>query len=293
MIHLRTPFLLIALLFTSVCNAQEPVVNLLWPNGAPGALGEEAKDKPTLTLYLATGKDRTEAAVVILPGGGYGGLAIGHEGHDIAKWFNSMGVSAFICEYRHRGRGYGHPAPLQDAQRAIRTVRAGAKQFNINPAKIGIIGFSAGGHLCSTTGTHFDAGNPNDKDPIQQVSSRPDFMILCYPVIAFDEDYTHKGSQRNLIGADAKPELIQSLSNEKQVTSETPPTFLFHTYEDQAVPVKNSLVFYTALVEAGIPSEMHIYQKGRHGVGLGTSIPGTSNWPKQCQAWIKGLGVLD
>ena len=190
----------------AMADERSPVTELLWPSGAPGALGDEAKDKPALIIHLAkpTADDpkvaKPNAAVVIFPGGGYGNLAMGHEGRDVAKWFNSLGMSAFIVDYRHRGKGYGHPAPMLDAQRAIRTVRARADQFGVDPLRIGVIGFSAGGHLASTVATHFDAGDSNAADQIDRVSCRPDFAILCYPVILFDQDSTHRGSQRNLLG---------------------------------------------------------------------------------------------
>jgi len=254
--------------FVHPALAAGPETVLLWPDGAPGAKGDRAEDKPTLTIYLPEEEKAVGSAVVICPGGGYGGLAVDHEGHQIAKWFNSLGVAGFIVEYRHRGKGYGHPAPLQDAQRAIRTVRAGAAEWKIDPKKIGVMGFSAGGHLASTTGTHFDQGDPDAADAIQRASCRPDF--------------------------------IRSLSNEKQVTARTPPTFLFHTDEDKGVPSENSVFFYLALRRAGVPAEIHIYQKGPHGVGLCTGvgqyakkIPGTDIWPKCCEAWLAGLGMLD
>ena len=281
------------LLTGGVLAAAGPNVELLWPHGAPGAKGDAAADKPTLTIYLADEAKANGAAVVICPGGGYGGLAVDHEGHAIAKWLNSIGAAGFICEYRHRGKGYGHPAPLQDAQRAIRTVRARAAEWKIDPARIGIIGFSAGGHLASTAGTHFDEGDPSVQDPIARASCRPDFLILCYPVIAFDEPFTHRGSQRNLLGNDADPALVRSLSNEKQVTSRTPPTFLFHTDADKGVPAENSVVFYLALRRAGVPAELHVFQRGRHGLGLAADTPGTSAWPKCCQAWLRGRGLLE
>jgi len=231
-------------------------------------------------------------AVVICPGGGYQLLAVDHEGRQIAEWFNSLGVSAFVWEYRHRKRGYGHPAPLQDAQRAVRTIRARAVEWNIRPNQIGIIGFSAGGHLASSVSTHFDAGDPKAADPIQRVSCRPDFAVLCYPVIVFDEPYTHRGSQVNLLGADAPAELVDSLSSEKQVTSETPPTFLMHTDEDKGVPAENSVQYYLALRRAGVPAELHIYRPGRHGLGLAADTPGLCAWPEQLRAWMAGQGFL-
>ncbi|MCC9607778.1 alpha/beta hydrolase [Blastopirellula sp. JC732] len=284
--------LALVLLLPLVALAAEPKRELLWPTGAPGAKGDAENDKPVVTVYLADGPNKTDCGVVVLPGGGYGHLALGHEGVDIANWYNSFGVSAFVVEYRHSGKGYAHPAPMQDAQRAIRMVRANAKEFGVSPNKIGVMGFSAGGHLASTVATHFDAGDASAEDPIQRVSSRPDFAILCYPVIAFDQPFTHRGSQKNLIGENADPELVKSLSNELQVTSDTPPTFLFHTSEDTGVPPQNSIVFYEALQKAKVPAEMHIFAKGRHGVGLAANIPGTNAWPKLCEAWMTGLGML-
>jgi acetyl esterase/lipase len=253
-------------------------------------LGQEAKDKPTLIIYLP--EKPNGAAVVICPGGGYGGLAMDHEGHQIGRWLNEHGIAGFICDYRHRGKGYGHPAPLQDAQRAIRTVRARASEFGVDPQKIGILGFSAGGHLASTAVTHFDQGHSNHDDLIQRVSCRPDFGVLCYPVIALDQPFTHKGSQRNLLGENPPVELIANLSNEKQVTDQTPPCFLWHTWEDKGVPPENSVVFYQALLTHKIPAELHIYEKGRHGLGLAKDTPGTAGWPEACLAWLKGRGMM-
>lgn len=266
---------------------KEPKIELLWPDGAPGSLGDTEKDKPKLIIYLADKETANGGAIVVCPGGGYGGLAMGHEGHDIAKFFNSLGVSAFICDYRHRGKGYGHPAPMNDAHRAIRTVRTRAKEFNIDPSKIGVIGFSAGGHLVSTVSTHFDDGDKTAKDKIDQASCRPDFAILCYPVIAFDEPYTHRGSQTNLLGKNADPELVKKLSNEKSVTEKNPPSFLWHTTEDRAVPPENSVYFYLALRQKKVPAELHIYEKGRHGLGLAKNTPGTKTWSKSCEQWLR------
>jgi acetyl esterase/lipase len=271
---------------------QEPKTELLWPAGAPGATGSEDKDKPKLIRYLASEKAANRAAVVICPGGGYGGLAMGHEGHEIAKWFNEQGVSAFICDYRHRGKGYGHPAPMQDAQRAIRMVRSRAKEFQLDANRIGVIGFSAGGHLASTVATHFDSGNSQDTDPIQQVSSRPDFAILCYPVIAFGESFTHHGSQQNLLGREPDAELVKKLSNEKQVTKDNPPTFLWHTADDAVVLVENSIQFFEALHAIKVPAELHVYEKGRHGLGLAKDVPGAENWPDELLAWLKQREIL-
>lgn len=277
-------------------GGEEPRTELLWPGGAPGATGSQEKDQPQFIISLAAKPPTTASAktpgIVVLPGGGYGGLAMGHEGHEIARWMNSLGISAFICDYRHRGKGYGHPAPSTDASRAIRTVRARADEFGVDPERIGVIGFSAGGHLASTVSTHFDEGASGDSDPIQRVSSRPDFAILCYPVIAFGEPFTHGGSQRNLLGDNPDPELVRKLSNEKQVSKRNPPTFLWHTGDDAAVPVQNSIVFYLALQRAGVPAELHVYETGRHGLGLAKNVPGASNWPQEAAAWLKVRGIL-
>jgi len=195
-------------------------------------------------------------------------------------------------KYRHRGTGYGHPAPLQDAQRAIRTVRARAKDWHLHSDRIGILGFSAGGHLTSTAGTHFDTGNAGAPDPIDRVSCRPDFMILIYPVISFVEPFAHEGSRKNLLGKDPDPELVRNLSNERQVIAQTPPTFLLHTDEDEGVPAENSIYFFLALRRAHVPAEMHIYAKGPHGFGLGKKGEPVATWPDRCADWMKGLGLL-
>jgi acetyl esterase/lipase len=290
--HLFCAAVLSAAMSAGLAKAAEPKTELLWPNGAPGALGTDAKDKPTLIIYLAEAEKANGCAIVVCPGGGYGGLAMGHEGHEIGKWLNSLGIAAFICDYRHRGKGYGHPAPLDDAQRAIRTVRARAKEFNIDPKRVGVLGFSAGGHLASTVATHFENRVKESSDPIDKESNRPDFAVLCYAVIAFDADYTHKGSQNNLLGKDASKELIESLSNEKQVTKDTPPTFLWHTTEDTAVPPENSVQFYLSCVKHKVPAELHIYEKGPHGIGLATKFPGADQWPKQLELWLGNRGML-
>ena len=270
-------------------------VELLWPDGAPGAKGNDDGDKPTLTIYLPAKDKATGAAVVICPGGGYGHLAMDHEGHQIARWLNSFGVAGFILKYRHSrsGAGYRHPAPLQDAQRAVRMVRSGAKRWNINPDRIGIMGFSAGGHLASSAGTHFQNRYSDARDAIDRSSCRPDFMILMYPVVSFTESFTHKGSRRNLLGENPDSELVENLSNEKQVTPETPPTFLVHAHDDNPVPPENSISFYLALRKANVPAEMHIYEKGGHGFGPGAEKGAVSSWMLRCSDWMKGRGLLE
>src|SRR5579862_1802597 len=210
--------------------AEGPKVELLWPKGAPGAVGTDAADKPSLTIYLPPTDKATGTAVIVCPGGGYGALAVGHEGTDVADYLNKLGVAAFVLKYRIAPR-YKHPAPMQDAQRAIRFVRTNAKEYGIKPERVGIMGFSAGGHLASTAATHFDDGDPKSDDPIEKVGCRPDFAILCYPVITLEGPFAHVGSRNNLLGKDPDPKLVESLCNEKQVTDKTPPTFLFHTNE--------------------------------------------------------------
>jgi acetyl esterase/lipase len=214
-----------------------------------------------------------------------------HEGVQIARWLNSIGVAAFVLKYR-LGPRYHHPAPLNDAQRALRYVRANAGKLRVDPARLGIWGFSAGGHLASTAATHFDRGNPAAAETIDRMSSRPDFVILGYPVISFTTEYAHQGSRRFLLGENPDPQLVESLSNEKQVTAETPPTFLFHTNEDQGVPPENSVLFYLALRKAGVPAEMHIYEHGRHGVGLAPTDLALSSWPHRLADWMYGRGLL-
>lgn len=274
--------------------AAGPPVELLWPDGAPGAKGTADGDKPSLTIYLPTKEKATGAAIVICPGGGYGHLAMDHEGHQIGRWLNSFGVAGFILKYRHRnsGAGYGHPAPLQDAQRAVRTVRSKASQWDVDPDRIGVLGFSAGGHLASSALTHFNDKVYEPRDDLDRVSGRPDFGVLVYPVISLVEPYTHKGSGRNLLGADPGRTLVVKMSNEKQVTAETPPTFLIHTWEDQAVPAENSIYFYLALREAKVPAEMHVFRKGRHGFGLGQNHGAVSAWPGLCETWMDVSGFL-
>jgi acetyl esterase/lipase len=263
----------------------------LWPEGAPGALGKEDKDIPTLTPYLADPANATGAAIVICPGGGYGGLAP-HEGVDYARFLNEHGISGFVLKYRLGSAGYRHPVMLEDAARAVRTLRARAAEWKLDPNRIGIMGSSAGGHLASTLLTHFDEGKANDSDPIERVSSRPNLGILCYPVITMGE-FTHQGSKANLLGKNPSPELVRNLSNELQVTKETPPTFLWHTWEDSAVPVENSLQFAAALRKAGVPFDLHVYQKGQHGIGLGSNKWDPEHrhpWTQDVVFWLKVQG---
>jgi acetyl esterase/lipase len=281
---MRTNFLILAFLGSLAAAQAQPTNSLLlWPEGAPGALGKEDKDIPTLTPYWPDPSKATGAAVVICPGGGYAGLAP-HEGGQYARFLNESGIAGFVLKYRLGSGGYRHPVMLQDAARAVRLVRARAGEWKLDPQHIGIMGSSAGGHLASTLVTHFDAGKPDAADPIERQSSRPDLGILCYPVITMGE-FTHQGTKHNLLGKDPSPELVRLLSNELQVTKDTPPCFIWHTYEDGGVPVENSLQFAEALRKAGVPFDLHVYQKGPHGLGLGTG-----DWnPEKRLPWTRDL----
>ena len=262
----------------------------LWPGDAPGAKGKDAGDIPGVYVYPAAKPNG--AAVVVCPGGGYGAHAMNHEGVQIADWLNGHGITALVLKYR-LGPKYNHPVELGDAQRALRYVRAKATELKVDPKHVGILGFSAGGHLASTAGTHFDLGMKEAKDPIDEQSCRPDFMVLLYPVISFSEKFTHTGSRNNLLGKNPDPKLIELLSNEKQVTKDTPPTFLVHTSEDRGVPPENSVAFYVALSKNKVPAELHIYEKGNHGLGMGPKDLPFSSWPDRCIAWMKGRGLLN
>jgi acetyl esterase/lipase len=289
---MKTSFIMAAFLGSlTLAQAQQTNSFPLWPEGAPGALGKEDKDIPTLTPFLPEPGKATGAAIVICPGGGYGGLAP-HEGRDYARFMNEYGIAGFVLKYRLGPAGYRHPAMLQDAARAVRTVRARAGDWGVDPKRVGIMGSSAGGHLASTLLTHFDAGKPDATEPIERQSSRPDLGILCYAVISFGE-FGHKGSMHNLLGNNPSPELVRLLSNELQVTKDTPPCFIWHTFEDNAVPVENSLQFAEAMRKAGVPFDLHIYQKGQHGIGLGSSTWNPEKrhpWTRDCIYWLQAQG---
>jgi acetyl esterase/lipase len=281
----------------------QPIATMpLWEGKAPFAVGDTDTDKPSLTFYRPPAGKANGVAVVVCPGGGYAGLADDHEGKQIAEYLNGLGISAFVLKYRTANKerpGPLHPAPLMDAQRAIRLVRADATEFGIDPARIGIWGFSAGGHLASSAGTHFDHGDKDAKDPIDRRSCRPDFLILSYAVISMEDGVAHSGSKNNLLGSKPDEKLVQNLSNDKQVTKNTPPTFIFHTSADTVVLPENAIRFYQACKKAGVPVEMHIYEKGRHGVGLGRDPKWTGgeksveNWPDRLSDWLKARGLLD
>jgi acetyl esterase/lipase len=279
----------------SAAAVASPPVELLWPAGAPGAKGQAEGDKPSLTVFLPDKDKATGVAVVICPGGGYTHLATDHEGQQIGKWLNSLGVAGFMLQYRHRASDapYGHPAPLQDAQRAIRIVRSRAKEWGLDPNRIGILGFSAGGHLASSAATHFNESFYDLKDDIDKASCRPDFAVLIYPVISMMPPYAHRGSVQALLGPNPDKDLLEKLSNETQVTPQTPPTFLVSTWEDTTVPVENSIQFYLALRKAKVPAELHVFEKGPHGTGLGRPGLAFSNWPQLCVEWFRARGLIE
>lgn len=259
----------------------------LWPEGAPYAQGNNVEDRPAITPYLVEGDiGAARPAVVVCPGGGYTNRA-DHEGRPIAQWLNTLGISAFVLDYRVAP--YRHPAPLTDAQRALRLVRSRAAEWNLDPNRLGILGFSAGGHLASSAGTHYDGGNPQAEDPIEREGCRPDFMVLCYPVISFGE-YRHDGSRRNLLGDEPLEDEIRLMSNELQVTADTPTAFIWHTSDDPAVPVENALLFAGALSRNKVPFELHSYMTGRHGLGLAEDHPEAQTWPDLCARWLKRSG---
>jgi acetyl esterase/lipase len=299
-------FLLAILIFCSMQLSAQQTIKL-WPGEIPlstGVIGEEEItdrghvrniQEPTITVYLPDPEKASGAAVVICPGGGYALLAINHEGHDVAKWFNEFGVAGIVVKNRLPTSDNvtdKSEVAMTDAMRAIRMVRHNAPDWGINPGKIGIMGFSAGGHLASTVGTHFDNGFPDSADTIQKISSRPDFMILMYPVINMYEEFMHSGSMRNLLGENPGKDQMLRFSNDMMVTAETPPTILIHSTDDKGVPVANSIRFYEALIKNGVSAELHIYNSGAHGYGLGRN-DGTSHnlWPEACKAWLQDMVI--
>lgn len=254
----------------------------LWPEGVPGQLGQGNEDNPHLEVFLA--KEPTGAAVVVCPGGGYS-VRAPHEAYPVAAWLNDLGITAAIVQYRVAP--YKHPHPSNDGRRAIRLVRHHAAAWKVDPKRVGILGFSAGGHLASTVSTQFDAGTPDAKIEIDRQSCRPDLSILLYPVITLTAPSAHTGSRKNLVGDDVA--LIDALSNEKHATRDTPPTFIFHTWDDSGVPIENSLMYATALRKAGVSAELHLYEHGPHGVGMATGDhyrPILCTWPARCQDWL-------
>ena len=280
----RFLFLSLILLSAAVSVFGQATAIKLWEAGAPNAVGSEPADIPTITSFPASKDLATGAAFIICPGGGYARLSDVKEGSDVARWLNSLGVSAFVLKYR-LGMTYHQPNQLLDAARAVRYVRTNAARWDIDPNRIGILGFSAGGHLASTLGTNFDAGKSDSKDLVERVSSRPDLMVLIYPVITMGE-FAHAGSKRNLLDENPSEALVRRYSNELQVTSNTPPSFLVHTMTDATVPVENSLQFVQALRRAKVPVEFHLYERGPHGFGLAPNDPVLATWTARCADWL-------
>lgn len=292
---------LLATLAVSSASAAEPKVIPLWPEGVPGLRADASPEKlenarasnvhqPSLTVHPAPADKATGAAVIIAPGGGYVRLSMENEGSLVAEWLNSIGVTAFILKYRMVE--YGHPAPLRDALRAVRLVRSQAQALGVKPDRIGMIGFSAGGHLTASAGTLFDAPEGRTGAALDTVSARPDFLLLMYPVITLQDPYAHAGSRTALLGAGATPEQVAAMSLESRVTLGTPPTFLVHTQEDTAVPAENSLTFYRALRAAGVPAEMHLYEKGPHGFGMRKDVGQAATWIARAEEWMQARGWL-
>jgi acetyl esterase/lipase len=276
-------------LFAQEGNTPPPPVILLWPSGAPLAQGTAPEDQPRFTVYLPKER-KTQTAVVVCPGGGYGFLAVDHEGKQIAQWLNNLGIAAFVLEYR-LGPKYHHPSQLLDAQRALRYVRSHAEEYHLDSHRVGIWGFSAGGHLAAMTGTMFDAGDAAAKDPIDRVSNRPDFLILDYALtdrLGSASDYCYE----NLLGKNPDPKRVAEVTPVLHVTHETPPTFLVHSDDDEVVLPQNSIHFYLALKRAGVPAELHIYRYGGHGYGLAPLDPVLSSYALRLADWLRGIGVL-
>ena len=284
-----TRLVLIAVTATAPLQAQTPLpiqdgqVIPLWTGAAPGALGTDTTDIPTITVFLPRTMNANTPAIIVAPGGSYIRLASNHEGRQVANYLNSLGVAAFVLRYR-LGPKYHHPIELGDAQRAIQLLRSKATEWRLDPTRIGIMGFSAGGHLAMSASTHFATADG--------VSSRPDIAILGYPVISMTESWTHAGSRTALLGANPDPQLAASLSGEKAVTKETPPTFIFQTTDDATVPAENSVYYYLALRKAGVPAEMHIFEHGAHGLGLAMADPALAEWSKLLTNWLRGRGIV-
>ncbi len=296
---------LAVLLFASAARAEEAVQEiLLWPADHPANAGNEpaftgtlewmerVTRSPAITPFLPEPDQRGGAAVVICPGGGYAGLAMEKEGLEVARWMQQHGIAGIVLRYRCGGGKNQQPVPLLDAQRAIRMVRSRAAEWGVDPERVGILGFSAGGHLASTAATMFDDGDANAEDAIERQSSRPSFAVLVYPVVSMQDHVGHGGSRNNLLGADASEELKERWSTDRQVTDQTPPTFLVHASDDAGVLVKNSLLFYEALVANKVPAELHVYEVGGHGFGMLRGDRPADHWPEQLEPWLKQHGFV-
>lgn len=315
--HAAFPCLVFAALltFAGIAGADDPVELRLWEGIAPGSEGAgavtetveergtaETPDRkisgvtvPTFTVYRPPRETNSGAAFVICPGGGYSGLAIDKEGHDIAAYLNTIGMTGVVLRYRlprPEGFVFDHDVPLRDAARALRLVRRHAAEWDLDPDRIGIMGFSAGGHLAATLATRFDGGSPESTDPVDRHSSRPDFQVLVYPVISFRQEVGHAGSRNRLIGLNPPAWLIDHYSNELHVTPETPPAFLIGTYDDH-VRVENSLLYFAALRAADVPAELHVYEVGGHGYGTRPTGKPVATWHHRMHEWLRQRGVLD
>jgi len=285
-IHSIMKNIILLLMLPIFISAQSIPEIKLWKDGAPGAKGDSIADIPA--VYYYSGDKNISKAVVICPGGGYNHLSLEKEGFRLAKWFNSIGYHAFVLRYRHnnKGSGYNYPAPFLDALRAMRYARFYMKNLGYDSAKVGIMGFSAGGHLASSVSTHFDIGKNDALDEIERFSSRPDFSILIYPVITLTDSFMHKGSRKNFIGIKGDTALAYTFSNDKHVTKDTPPTFIVHAMDDKAVPVQNSLVYYDALLQNRVKSEMHLLPEGGHGFGMSVNKPSIGRWVNYLKDWL-------
>lgn len=298
---LRLKFLpLLAMAALTLAHA-DPTVIPIWPEGVPDAQPnggtEYIKDDrvynvqvPTLTYFPAPLNKATGTAVIVCPGGGYVRLSVVNEGNSYTRWLNSLGVSCFILKYRLKE--YGHPAPLRDVLRAVRLVRSRAAEFGIDPHRLGVMGGSAGGHLAACAGTLFDHPAGKTGAPLDAVNARPDFLIMQYPVILMEGPKVHRGSRDSLLGPHPTPELVNLLSVDRQVTAQTPPSFLVATAEDTSVPLENALTFYTALRQVGVPAELHLYEKGPHGFSMHPDLGPTSQWPQRAEEWMRSHGWL-
>lgn len=300
---MRNTLLALGIMSNLVLTASSaPTVITLWPEGVPGAkpvVGEECSDNgfitkvsvPTLTFFPPAVDRPNGTAVIICPGGGYNGLSSVREGSQYANWLGTLGVASFVLKYRLVE--YGHPAPLQDVLRAVRYLRVHAAEFKIDPARIGVMGSSAGGHLAASAGTLFDDPSGKTGAPLDATSARPDFLILMYPVITMNGPAVETGSRKSLLGDSPAPALLTLLSVEKQVTKATPPALLIHTQEDVVVPVENSILFFQALTHAGVPAEMYIFRRGEHGMGMRSGLGTSSEWPRRAEEWLRSRGLLD
>jgi len=273
---------------TTQPDSTMPQTIRLWPGDAPGATGQKDFDIPTLTIYRPDRANGT--AMIVCPGGGYDHLA-DHEGAPVARWLNTLGITAGVLKYRLGSHGYRHPVELEDMQRAMRFFRSDACHLNLDPTHIGAIGFSAGGHLVSTVATHFDNGDLQSPDPIERASCRPDVALLIYPVITMGK-FAHAPSRKELLGVNPDPKLIDLLSNERQVTPRTPPCFIVHTSDDRTVPVENSIQFAQVCRENHVPFELHIFEHGPHGFGMGTKDPALGTWPADAALFLERHGFV-